>query len=133
MSNFLELHGLSISGTIETFDRVIFKGHLNGFFPSGAFGRYLWRRNVLLKDAGQFFKAIDEYRQPDQSYSGNELFGIAVPVVLGVGLLILGVLLMLVWRVTAGARFFARRREVVDPDVAAGRRAGVAAVPEEAV
>jgi len=49
--------GLSISGTVETFDRVIFKGHLNGFFPSGAFGRYLWRRDVLLKDAGQFFKA----------------------------------------------------------------------------
>ena len=36
MNNFLELHGVSISGTIETFDRVIFKGHLNGFFPSGA-------------------------------------------------------------------------------------------------
>jgi hypothetical protein len=41
MNSFLELHGLSISGTINTFDRVIFKGHLNGFFPSGAFGRYL--------------------------------------------------------------------------------------------
>ena len=33
MNSFLELHGLSISGTINTFDRVIFKGHLNGFFP----------------------------------------------------------------------------------------------------
>ncbi len=57
MNRFLDLHGLSISGTIETFDRVIFKGHLNGFFPSGAFGRYLRQRDVLLKDAGRFFKA----------------------------------------------------------------------------
>ena len=46
MNSFLELHGLSISGTINTFDRVIFKGHLNGFFPDGAFGRYLSRRGI---------------------------------------------------------------------------------------
>jgi hypothetical protein len=57
MKSFLERHGESISGTINTFDRVIFKGHLNGFFPSGAFGRYLWQRHVLLKDAGGFFEA----------------------------------------------------------------------------
>ena len=42
---------------INTFDRVIFKGHLNGFFPDGAFGRYLSRRGILLKDAGRFFEA----------------------------------------------------------------------------
>src|SRR3954470_19420132 len=56
MNSFLELHGLSISGTINTFDRVIFKGNLNGFVPSGTFGRYLWRRGVLLKDADRFFE-----------------------------------------------------------------------------
>ena len=44
-------------GVINTFDRVIFKGHLNGFFPDGAFGRYLSRRGILLKDAGPFFEA----------------------------------------------------------------------------
>ena len=53
--------------------------------------------------------------------------------VLGVGLLILGVVLMLLWRATGHESFFGRKREVVDPDVAAGRKAGVAAVPEEAV
>src|SRR5512134_3886482 len=57
MKSFLARHRESISGTIDTFDRVIFKGHLNGFFPSGAFARYLWQRNVLLKDAGRFFEA----------------------------------------------------------------------------
>jgi amino acid transporter len=80
-----------------------------------------------------FFKAIDEYRQVDQSYSGSEVFGIAVPVVLGVGLLLLGVVLMLVWRLGGHERFFGRRTEIVDPEVAAGHKLGVAAVPEEAV
>jgi hypothetical protein len=57
MNSFLDVHDLSISGVINTFDRVIFKGHLNGFFPDGAFGRYLSRRGTLLKDAGRFFEA----------------------------------------------------------------------------
>jgi hypothetical protein len=57
MKYFLERHGASIVTTISAFDRVIFKGHLNGFFPRGAFGRYLWRREVLLKDAGKFFES----------------------------------------------------------------------------
>ena len=57
MNGFVDLHGESITGVINTFDRVIFKGHLNGFFPDGAFGRYLSRRSVLLKDAGRFFEA----------------------------------------------------------------------------
>ena len=80
-----------------------------------------------------FFKGIDEYRQTDQSYTGNEVFGAAIPAVLAVALLILGVVLMLLWRATGHESFFGRKREVVDPDVAEGRKAGVAAVPEEAV
>jgi hypothetical protein len=80
-----------------------------------------------------FFKAIDEYRQVDQSYSGSEVFGVAVPVVLGLGLLLLGVVLMVIWRLMGHRDYFGRKREVVDPDVAAGHKEGVAAVPEEAV
>jgi prolipoprotein diacylglyceryltransferase len=80
-----------------------------------------------------FARAIDESRRTDQSYSGSEVFGVAVPVVLGLGLLLLGVVLMLIWRAGGHEDFFGRRRETVDPDVAAGRRMGVAAVPEEAV
>jgi hypothetical protein len=57
MNHFLKRHHASIANVITSFDRVIFKGHLNGFFPRGAFGRYLWRRGVLLKDAGKFFEA----------------------------------------------------------------------------
>ena len=53
--------------------------------------------------------------------------------VLGLGLLILGVILMIAWRLTGHEEFFSRKTETVDPDVAAGRKMGVAAVPEEAV
>jgi hypothetical protein len=80
-----------------------------------------------------FFKAIDEYRDPGASYSGSEIFGIAVPVVLGVGLLLLGVVLSMLWRLAGNDRFFGRTRETVDPEVATGAKLGVAAVPEEAV
>jgi len=37
-------------GVLTSFDRVIFKGHLTGFFPRGAFARFLGRQGVLLKD-----------------------------------------------------------------------------------
>jgi hypothetical protein len=80
-----------------------------------------------------FYKAIVEYAKVDDSYSGSSVFGIGIPVVLGVGLLLLGFVLMLLWRAAGHESFFKRRREVVDPEVAAGRKVGVAAVPEEAV
>ena len=53
--------------------------------------------------------------------------------VLGVGLILLGIVLMLVWRLTGHDDYFGRKTETVDPDVAAGRKAGVAAVPEGSV
>lgn len=82
---------------------------------------------------GLFGKAIYEYSKLDQSYTGSQLFGIALPVVIGVGFLLLGVVLMIAWRLTGHDDYFGRRREVVDPAIASGRRSGVAAVPEEAV
>ena len=60
MDIFLEKHQESILGVIEGFDRIIFKGHLTSMFPDGAFGRYLYKRGVLLKDAGKFFESETE-------------------------------------------------------------------------
>jgi amino acid transporter len=80
-----------------------------------------------------FYKAIVEYAKVDDSYSGSQAFGIAIPVVLGLGLLLLGVVLMILWRFGGHRDFFGRRPETVAPDVAAGHKVGVAAVPEEAV
>ena len=124
---------------------VAFYYALNGFACAIYYRRELTKsvKNFLFIGLGPvigagilgylFFKGIDEYGQTDQSYTGNELFGLAIPAVLAVGLLILGVVLMLLWRATGHEGFFGRKREVVDPDVAAGRKAGVAAVPEESV
>jgi amino acid transporter len=80
-----------------------------------------------------FVKAIIEYSKTEDSYSGSAVFGIGLPVVIGMGLLVIGFVLMLVWRAGGHEDFFGRTREIVDPDVAAGRKVGVAAVPEEAV
>jgi amino acid transporter len=80
-----------------------------------------------------FVKAVLEYSDAEASYSGDAVFGVAIPVVLGLGLLLLGVVLMLVWRFAGHGDFFGRKTEIVDPEVAAGRKLGVAAVPEEAV
>ena len=54
MQTFLSIHQDKIVGTLSMFDRMIFKGYLTGFFPKGAFGAYLWRKGVLLKDFGHY-------------------------------------------------------------------------------
>lgn len=79
-----------------------------------------------------FVKAIVEYSRVEDSYTGTSVFGVGIPVALGGGLLLIGFVLMLVWRFGAHERFFGRRREIVDPEVAAGLRPGTAAVPEAA-
>ena len=83
--------------------------------------------------AALFVKAVWEFRKVDDSYTGQDILGVAIPAVLGVGLILVGLILMIVWRLTGHEEFFGRRRETVDPDVAAGRKAGVAAVPEGSV
>jgi hypothetical protein len=40
---------------------------------------------------------------------------------MGLGFLLLGAILMLLWRAMGNERFFGRRLEIVPPDVAAGR------------
>jgi amino acid transporter len=124
---------------------IAFYYALNGFSCAIYYRRELTKsvKNFLFIGVGPvvgglilaylFVKAIDEYRKVDDSYSGTSVFGIGIPVVLGVGLLLLGVVLMLLWRLGAHEKFFGRRREIVDPEVASGQKLGVAAVPEEAV
>jgi hypothetical protein len=50
MVSFVKIHEKGIVGTLSTFDRMVFKGHLTGFFPQGAFRRFLAQQRVLLKD-----------------------------------------------------------------------------------
>lgn len=67
-------------------------------------------------------KATIDYADPETSYTGSSLFGIGLPTVVGIGFLLLGLVLMLVWRAGGHRDFFGRGSfEAVDPDVAAGR------------
>ena len=50
MQTFLSIHHDVITGALSTFDRLIFKGHLSGLYPEGAFARFLNSQHVLLKD-----------------------------------------------------------------------------------
>lgn len=57
MTTFESIHQDEILGSLTTFDRMIFKGYLSGFFPEGAFQRFLSRRGVLLKGFRSFVAA----------------------------------------------------------------------------
>jgi amino acid transporter len=61
-----------------------------------------------------FFKSCKDLAKPENSESGDSWFGVGPPLVIGLGFLLLGVVLMLLWR-AHDARFFARRPEVADP------------------
>jgi amino acid transporter len=69
-----------------------------------------------------FVKATIDYANPTDSYSGSALFGIGLPTVIGMGFLLLGFILMLVWRFGGHSDYFGRRAfEAVPPDVATGK------------
>ena len=69
-----------------------------------------------------FVEATRSLADTDASYSGQEIFGVAPPLAIGYGFLMLGAVLMVVWRLTGkGNSFFARHAfETVDPAVASG-------------
>lgn len=60
MDTFLSIHQGNIVGSLTTFDRMIFKGHLTKFYPNGAFARFLNRQGVLLKDFKPYVESISQ-------------------------------------------------------------------------
>ncbi len=73
--------------------------------------------------------AIDLY-DPANSYSGEEILGMGAPFVIGIGFLLLGAVLLVLWRLGGPKEFFDRRPfEAVDPRVAAGEAAPAEAAP----
>jgi amino acid transporter len=62
--------------------------------------------------AAIFFKSCYDLSKPENSESGDSWLGLGPPLVIGVGFLVLGVILMLVWR-SGHKEFFKRRPEVV--------------------
>jgi amino acid transporter len=69
-----------------------------------------------------FAEAVRSFADPEESYTGQEFLGVGVPLAIGVGFLLLGAVLMVLWRLAGHERFFGRRPlEAVDPAVAEGR------------
>jgi len=60
MDTFLSIHQDCVLGTLSTFDRMIFKGHLTMLYPNGAFGRLLYRQGVLLKDFKPYVEGVSQ-------------------------------------------------------------------------
>ena len=60
METFLSIHRTVITGTLSTFDRIIFKGHLLDFFPAHGLPSFLNRQGILLKDFGQYVQATSD-------------------------------------------------------------------------
>jgi amino acid transporter len=71
-----------------------------------------------------FFQSMVSLANPKESYTGATLFGLGLPLVIGLGFLLLGVILMIIWRLGGHERFFGRPAfEAVDSEVTAGRAA----------
>jgi hypothetical protein len=69
-----------------------------------------------------FVKSVIDYADPANSESGDSWGGLGPPLVIGIFFLIMGIVLMLWWRFTAGREFWRRRPEVVDPAIASGAK-----------
>jgi amino acid transporter len=74
-----------------------------------------------------FVKAFITYQDPAETETGAEFLGFGVPVAIGVGLILFGVVLML-FANFAYPRFFKRKPEVVDPGILEGTVVGKASV-----
>ena len=71
--------------------------------------------------AGLSVVAVREFivNAEDNSETGATWLGVAPPLVIGIGFMLLGVVLMLAWRAGGHPEFFSRRRETVPPEPAA--------------
>jgi amino acid transporter len=68
-----------------------------------------------------FVRSLVDLSDPSASNTGGSLFGLGLPLVVGLGVLLLGAILMILWRALGNERFFGRHPETVPPNVAAGR------------
>ena len=63
-----------------------------------------------------FVKSSIDFADPENSYTGQDVLGLGVPFVIGTGFLLLGLVLLVLWRLGENERFFGRKAfEAVDP------------------
>jgi len=64
-------------------------------------------------------ESVFDLADPENSYSGQAWFGLGPPLVIGIGVFVLGVVLMFVWR-SQNKRFWEERPSVANPDLVHG-------------
>jgi hypothetical protein len=64
-------------------------------------------------------ESVIDMSDPENSYTGQAWLGVGPPLVIGVGVLLTGVVLMLIWR-RQDTPFWRERAGVADPDLASG-------------
>jgi amino acid transporter len=62
-----------------------------------------------------FIKSCVDLSKPENSTAGDSWLGVGPPLVIGLGFLVVGVVLMIVWRLNGHPEFFGRKREVSPP------------------
>ncbi|MCM2577683.1 APC family permease [Streptomyces meridianus] len=65
-------------------------------------------------------ESVSDLADPENSYSGVSWFGLGPPLVIGIGIALVGVVIMFVWRFVSPA-FWSERPSVADPHVVHGR------------
>jgi hypothetical protein len=60
MSVFEDIHSTKITGSLAMFDRIIFRGHLRRFFPTGAVRIFLWGQGVRLSEFRTWAKSTTD-------------------------------------------------------------------------
>jgi amino acid transporter len=61
-------------------------------------------------------ESVIDMADPANSYTGEAWLGVGPPLVIGVGFMLLGIVLMVVWRLAGHRRFWSLRPEVAAPD-----------------
>ena len=135
--------GLTIVSENMLFDAIAALGLMIAFYYGlTGYACAIYYRRELLKSARNFFfigvapvvgalmltaifvKSCVDLSDPANSASGNSWFGVGPPLVIGLGFLVMGVVLMIFWRLAGHPEFFGRKLETADPALVARSPAG---------
>jgi amino acid transporter len=128
--------GLTIVSENILFDSLAALGLMIAFYYGlTAFACVIYYRRELTRNARTFFlagvgpllggliltyvfvKSCIDLSDPANSESGDSWFGIGPPLIIGVGFLVMGVVLMILWRLSGHPEFFRERASTVDPAI----------------
>lgn len=141
--------GMTIASENILYDAIAALGLMIAFYYGfTGFACVVYYRKELFKSAKNFFfigicpligaltltwvliKSLIDFWDPANSESGTSWFGVGPPFVIGVGFMVLGAILMVIWSIQH-PEFFRRKPETVDPRILTGEIKGKASIAPE--